>query len=368
ALAGLLAAAAAEATPQFARRYAVGCGQCHVLPPKLNAFGEQFLASGYEAPLEPVATHPLAVWVSGRGESRPTTQGRDEVGPFFNRVELISGGKLGASWLSYFVEWRVVSQETRGDGTLRDRAGRFEDLFVSAALGEEWELKVGQFRPLAQIDVSRRLWLSEPLVPSSGLAGVGDGTARERSLRGFSAAGRSPGLLLGWNRSLAGDWRWTTAATLAVPGEISIPLTSEAKLEASHEIELEAKGIFVESFLRHGLTSVGAHVFYDDADRYLGHAIGTLARGPLHGAIMAGVAAQRGTTRGRWSVEGEYLPGGRWGLGLRLEDQAADGAEPALLPYFVWHWARKYQRLTATVEQRVQEGRNATLIEVGLLF
>ncbi|HVS01595.1 MAG TPA: hypothetical protein VMT16_02410, partial [Thermoanaerobaculia bacterium] len=46
ALAGLLAAAAAEATPQFARRYAVGCGQCHVLPPKLNAFGEQFLASG----------------------------------------------------------------------------------------------------------------------------------------------------------------------------------------------------------------------------------------------------------------------------------------------------------------------------------
>lgn len=359
-----------EAIPQFARQYQVACSQCHVIPPKLNELGEAFLAAGYAAPaLAETATWPFAAWVTGRAESRPVGGGeRDEVGPFVNRVEIISGGKLVKPWLTYFVEWRPVSQETRGDGSLRDRAGRFEDLFASAALGRGWELTAGQFRQVAQVDVSRRLSLSEPLVLASSLAGEGGGSARERSLRAFSPSGRSPSLRLGHSRPLAGGWTWTASAALPVPGEISIPLTSEAEVEASNEIELEPKGVVLESFVRRGVASVGGHVFYDDSGRYLANALGVYRLGDFYWTAMLGAAKSGGTTRGRWSIEGEYLPAAAFGIGARLEDQAADGAEPALLPYVVWHLPRKYYRVTATAEQRFQEDRNATLIEVGFAF
>ncbi len=39
-----------QAVPHFARKYDVGCTTCHVLPPKLNRFGEAFLARGYRMP------------------------------------------------------------------------------------------------------------------------------------------------------------------------------------------------------------------------------------------------------------------------------------------------------------------------------
>lgn len=373
-LAGALATALRpsplKATPQFARAYQVSCQQCHVLPPKLNAFGEEFLARGYESPaLAEHPTLPLAAWVSVRGESRPVAGGeRDEIGPFLNRVELISGGKLLRPWLSYFAEWRVGSQETRGDGTLRDRSGRFEDLFVTAALPHGLELTAGQFRQVAQVDVSRRLSLSEPLVLSASLAGGGGGTARERSLRAFSPAGRSPALRLGWRRAAAGGWSWTTSAALPVPGELSLPLTEAAEAEASHEIELEPKGVVLESFARRGVASFGAHVFYDDSERWLGDALAGSRCGDFYWTAMLGVARGGAADRGRWSLEGEYLPGARWGVGARLEDQAGDGAEPALLPYAVWQLGGRDYRLTAVLEQRLQEDRNATLLEIGLVF
>jgi hypothetical protein len=43
------AAAPAEVSgiPYFARKYNFTCAQCHVAPPKLNQFGQQFLERGY---------------------------------------------------------------------------------------------------------------------------------------------------------------------------------------------------------------------------------------------------------------------------------------------------------------------------------
>lgn len=47
----LLVSEAAEALPIFARRYETSCTTCHVLPPKLNAFGIAFRNNGYRIPL-----------------------------------------------------------------------------------------------------------------------------------------------------------------------------------------------------------------------------------------------------------------------------------------------------------------------------
>ena len=46
------AAANAEAVPAFARKYQTSCQTCHIVFPKLNAFGEAFRLRGYRMPGE----------------------------------------------------------------------------------------------------------------------------------------------------------------------------------------------------------------------------------------------------------------------------------------------------------------------------
>ncbi len=48
----LLFPSQASAIPAFARRYETACTTCHVLPPKLNAFGVAFKNNGYRMPAE----------------------------------------------------------------------------------------------------------------------------------------------------------------------------------------------------------------------------------------------------------------------------------------------------------------------------
>lgn len=356
---------AAVGIPYFARKYGVACSHCHVAPPKLNATGEAFLARGYALEgLEARRTWPLALWLSGRSEALP---GVGPVRNYLNRVEAISGGRIVAPWLSYFVEWRAVSLETRGDGSLRDRSGRFEDLFLvaSAATGEA---TVGQFRLISQVDVSRRLGLSEPLLLSSSLAGSPGASARQTALRGFSPAGRSPAARVAYHAPLAGGWRWTTSAAAPFPGEFSVPLTGEARREASNEFEVDPKGVVIESFARRGLHSVGAHLFYDHGDRFLAHALTTGQQGSLYWTAIAGVARQGVATRGRWSLEAEYLPRSFAGVGGRIEDVAADGREPAILLYLNAHFPGTRYTVRLTLEQRLQRDRGATFVELGTVF
>jgi hypothetical protein len=360
--------AVAEAIPYFARQYDVPCSQCHISPPKLNAYGEAFVARGYTMPgLTARRTVPLAVWLSGRSELRhgggPTA---DDVLSYVNRLELISGGQLVKPWLTYFVEWRPVSFESRGDRTLRDRSGRFEDLFL-VATRDRLAVTVGQFRQVQQVDVSRRIGLSEPLVLSAGLPGFGGGSARQQSLRGFSPSGRSPSIRAEWGAP-AGLWTWTSAIAVPLPGELSLPLTREARVEASNEIEYRPKGVFLETYVRHRLTSFGAHAFYDHTERYLANALVTGSRGIAQWTVMAGGAEAGAGLRGRWSLEAEVFPRSWLGAGSRVESRAGDGAAAAVLPYINMHFPGTSYTFRLTLEQRIQRGRNATLLELGTIF
>ncbi|MGQ0704411.1 MAG: hypothetical protein ACT4PM_14955, partial [Gemmatimonadales bacterium] len=351
------------------RKYGVSCNQCHVLPPKLNAYGERFLAQGYWMPgLVPRRTWPFAVWVSGRADRIPRS---DELGrltkAYLNRIEVISGGKVVAPWLWYFAEWRPVSFETRGDGTLRDRSGRFEDLFVTATAGP-LEAQLGQFRQIAQVDVSRRVGLSEPVTLSGSLPGGGDGTPREIALRALSPAGRSPAVRMAWNPAVGTGWRFTAAAGLPLPGEFSIPLTKEARDEASNEIEWDPKGVVLEAFLRRGLTSLGGHAFLDGGGRFLANAVMTGSRQQLHWTVVAGVARWSGVTRGQWSAEGEYYLSQFIGFGGRGENRTDDGAGTAFLPHLNIHFPGSRYTFRLTLEQRIQRDRGATLLEFGTVF
>jgi hypothetical protein len=364
----LLAPASAWGIPHFARQYDVACSQCHASPPKLNAFGEDFRASGYSFPgREPRQTFPLAVWASGRWEPPGTAQAPENAQTYVNRVELVSGGRLFARWLSYFVEWRALSLESRADGTLRDRSGRFEDLFVTASRGG-FDVTVGQYRQVEQVDVSLRMGLSEPLALSASLPGGGEGTARERSLRGFAPAARSPAIRGGWTAPVGGGWEWTTTASLPLPGELSLPLTSEARVEASNEIEWRPKGVVGESYLRRGTWSFGGHAFAGTEGRLLGNAVATGEAGILHWTAIAGARRQGGVVAGQWSAEAQLIPHYFAGFGARLEDRAADPAPVAFIPYVNLHFPGTRYTVRLTVEQRVQRGRGRTLVELGTVF
>jgi len=369
---GLVAPRPAHAIPYWARKYNVTCSQCHVSVPRLNAFGFGFLARGYAMPPDGTfasrRTVPLAIWIGGRSDSRPAgATTADHVRAYLNRVEIISGGRVVAPWLSYFAEWRPVSQESRSNGTLRDRGGRFEDLFLTAS-GRNLAVTVGQFRQIDQVDPSRRLSISEPLVLSSSLAGSGGGTARERSLRAFAPGARSPSVRVAWNQRVRGAWTWTTSAALPIPGELSIPLTDEARKEASNEIEFRPKGVFAESYMRSGSTSLGAHVFYDDGRRYLADAVATGRVASLYWTGIGGLAKSGQPLTGRWSLEGEFIPSRFAGLGGRVEDRAGDRTDVAFVPYLNLSLPATKYTIRLQVERRIQKGRNATLFEFSTVF
>jgi hypothetical protein len=79
-------------------------------------------------------------------------------------------------------------------------------------------------------------------------------------------------------------------------------------------------------------------------------------------------------TRGRWSLEAEYLPmtltgaSAGAGGGARVEDLADDGRNPALLLWLNAHFPGTRYIVRFTVEQRIQRDRAATFVELGTVF
>lgn len=369
----LLVPGAASATPQFARVYRVDCGHCHSLPPRLNERGLAFAAAGYrfpEAEISRTGTFPLAIWNTVDGEWRHSS---NLAKGFPSRVELISAGPVGSTKASYFAEWRLLSQSLQANGRLLNRSGRFEDLFVKVPVGTRSRLAItaGQFRTLTQVDVSLRLGLSEPLVFTSGVpSAVRASTNRLTGLRGFSASGRQPAIRLEYqphSDNGPGDG-WFAAVTLPLAGELTIPFTDAA----SFEFEARPKGLFVESYRRWGLTSVGGHTFVGDRRR-----LGTLVvthdvrrRLALLGGI--GLFHAAGATDTRFSIGSEVTLSRHVVTGIRVDHRTEQRLDPLVLLYGNGHLpfgpAAFRQALRVQIEQRVQRRNHVTFLALSHVF
>jgi hypothetical protein len=151
----LLVPAHADAIPAFARKYNVSCNLCHSPAPRLNAFGEQFAANGFELvpgeeATDTVATGDdmlrllrridLALRLDAYATlSRPT--GRERAGldlqtPY--NIKLLSGGVI-ADGISYYMYFFLTERgEVSG---LEDAYIQFTDLFGSGVTA-----MVGQFQ------------------------------------------------------------------------------------------------------------------------------------------------------------------------------------------------------------------------------
>ena len=380
-VASAVAPPASEATPQFARKHQLRCTACHLLPPKLNENGLAFQASGYvlseqlrrrrgEADAPDFATFPFAAWITGRYEDRGSGGASDLVLP---KVELITGGTIGEQW-SYFAEWRIVSLSLNPDGSLKDRGGRFEDLFVQRNFGTRHALKVGQYRSLNQVDVSLRLSPSEPLLFKNGLRTDSDPDPRINSLLQFSPSSRSPSIGYAF-QSVKGDRASDGLfhyVTLPFVGELSIPLSSEASETASFELQGPPKGVFLETFYRSGQTSIGGHVFYDD-DAWLGTVLGTYNWRSVLVTAGLGVDDQdQGVSRRRSSLEVEYFVTGKSDLraaaGLRIEEVSDDGQRAAYVPYFVLAGPNTQHTFLLQLQYKNQQSRDTVVVDLSMLF
>jgi hypothetical protein len=372
-VAGLMFAADAHATPQFARTYRVDCSHCHSLPPRLNERGLAFVAAGYrfaDGTADQRATVPLAVWNTVDAEWRHSANLSKA---FPSRVELISAGPIAKSRLSYFAEWRALSQSLQSNGRLLNRSGRFEDLFLRApvGMGGSVALTAGQFRTLSQVDVSQRLGVSEPLLFSSNVpASRPARSTRLTSLRAFSPSGRQPGVRLEYQQRAAQGSAdgWFAAVTLPLAGELTIPFTDAA----SFEFEARPKGVFVESYRRWGLTSIGGHSFLGDRRR-----IGTIV--VTHDianrvALLAGAGAfhAAGVTDARLSVGGELTLSPNVVAGVRVDHRTRQRVDPVVLLYGNGHLpfgpSAFRQALRLQIEQRVQQRNHVTTLALSHVF
>jgi len=161
-------------------------------------------------------------------------------------------------------------------------------------------------------------------------------------------------------------WEWTNYLSISVPGELSLPLTREARIEASNEIELEPKGVFVESFVRRGLDSYGVHAFFDSRDRYLVGLVTTGSRGAALWTGALGGAGQDGTFRGRASLEGELVANRFLAVGARAETRA--GSPSAFIPYLNANFPGTSYTFRVTLEHWARAGATGTFLEVGAVF
>ena len=359
-----------QAVPYFARKYGITCMSCHVQVPKLNEYGEAFIARNYRLPNEDArstsATVPFATWISSRYEKQSSKSVEEA---FLPKVELISGGPIKNTALSYFVEWRIVSRSVEA---LKDRGGRFEDIFLNLGIGSH-TFTVGQYRALRQVDVSRRLSASEPALFSTKLTGDDTNNERLKSLRAFSPSGRSPSISYQLH-SVSGDAPadgFFHVVTIPFGGEISLPLSREAKQNASFELEGKPKGVFLESFYRKGLNSMGVHAFIDD-DRWLLQGLGVVNIADVYITGGVGTHEVNNTNHTRLSLEGEYITPIsdriQSAVGFRVEQVTNADREPAYSPYLLLTGPNTSYTFRLTARYRAQKDNNLFTVDVGTLF
>jgi hypothetical protein len=207
----LLGSSIAEAVPAFARKYQTSCQTCHVVFPKLNAFGEAFRLKGYRMPGEtedlikekPVSLGapaykrlwPKAVWpgevsstvplavnikladvnTSTLNEDGSITSVRNDF-QFPQEVNLFGAGTLG-DHVSYLVE-ATFGENPDSSVSVELEHARFQ---FDSPFGREdlFHFRIGKFAPNL-VDGFQEMWLSTDAAIDSVFAynpvGISGGT------------------------------------------------------------------------------------------------------------------------------------------------------------------------------------------------
>lgn len=313
-----------DAMPEFARAYDMPCGACHVHIPKLNSFGKQFAANGYRIPgVVKRPTLPASLWISeyGRmnGDSSPNAKA------VLNRMKVVAAGPIGTSG-GFMVEWNPVYRDFVADGGTHEANHHIEDFFAFFGLKGNLTITAGQFRPMAQIDTSEKVFLSEALVFSKHLPG-------KDPHDGFAPSSRTPALRLQKHWPSGPDSTEGNFLSLAVPfkGMLSPAAGSGGSSDIS-ELSSQPRGLFIEGFQRRSEGSLGAHVFLGESGRSL---LGVSGEGKLGMAFWEASIAKahwQGGWEWRSSASLAWIPSTALAAAVRIDQSHVRGESPTLSP------------------------------------
>ena len=152
-----------QANPAFARQTGMSCAACHAAFPKLNAFGQQFLADNIRLPdwrermtldtgdpqLALPRQVPLAIraqsYVQARSARAQDDQGRTLAAPRLDfqapyLIKILSGAPL-SDHISYYFYAILAEKGANGETVVEDAWIAHDDV-----LGSGWGLTLGQFQ------------------------------------------------------------------------------------------------------------------------------------------------------------------------------------------------------------------------------
>ena len=153
------------------------------------------------------------------------------------------------------------------------------------------------------------------------------------------------------------------------PGEFSIPLTDEARTNASNELEFQPKGIFAEVFQRAGSTSIGINGFAGNNERsYFGIA-GQANCGNWYFEGGLGRAETQGAKEYRYSLTADWIRDFHQAYGVRIEHRQIAGQKIMISPYASWTFGEGPSIVRFIAEARFQRQKYSQFVfEVGIQF
>lgn len=130
ALFALLAAAYAQAMPNFAKAYGVKCSTCHTMVPALNAYGRYVQRTGYASLNRDVVKTVVPVWF-GEQIDGDATGGVSNITPNYKNslgnLALHGAGYLAPDWTFHVQQWLLQNDD--GGGTLDTAWVTYNNLF-----------------------------------------------------------------------------------------------------------------------------------------------------------------------------------------------------------------------------------------------
>ncbi len=248
----------ASATPQFARETNMPCFSCHTHVPRLNEFGQKFLANGYRLPNghKPLTTYPW--WFELVASQTRDAEADETSRVMFDDSSVSSFGYFDRERILYHFTWSPLARELEVNALQR--------------IGSSAAIQVGKIMPLSQYDPGMDWFLSTPIY----LEPEDNGSTPEGSFGPFAASGDIFGVraVLAKGSPMPYGNGWVAAVT--------VPFSNEGGDGVLFDTGHKARGAFFEAYRRQGMNSLGVNMYTGVDGRHYYGTIGQYRLGKFY--------------------------------------------------------------------------------------
>jgi hypothetical protein len=318
-------------TPQFARQTKLPCSACHSHVPLLNEFGQKFYANGFRLDKSHKTYDTVPLWATFSAQGA-TTPGSKTVPISYDDSEIASYGAFQPEGLLYHFEFFPTTNNVAAYGI--------------KSFGSHFAVSAGNINTMSQYDPGLDITLSTPvyLAPAP--------TGPNNSLQGpFSPGGSLMGVRLSGSTDSALPYGqgWQVAAT--------VPFSNEIGNAPGFDTTEMARGVYLETFHRQGMNSIGLNSFAGEDGRHYYGAVVQQKVGSMFFEGGGGYANGFGDQTHVYSLSADWVPTFDKALAFRVDSQ--DGVL-SFVPTASWELARHHSALRLVVESVLSRGIQPT--------